>query len=96
MFWVDAQGHDAHVLAGAGSLADSGTPAIVEYWPYGLRRADGLDLFHELVADRCRRVIDVRASAWERKVVDVHPAELGQLEARYNGPVGYTDLILLT
>lgn len=96
VFWVDAQGHEGHILAGAASVTDSHTPVIIEYWPYGLRRAEGLDLFHQLVADRCRRVIDVRASAWERRVVDVQPAELDRLEARYNGPVGYTDLILLT
>jgi len=96
LFWVDAQGHEGHILSGAGSLTAAGTPMIVEYWPYGLRRAEGLTLLHDLVADRCRRVIDVRASAWERKIVDVHPTELSRLEGRYNGPVGYTDLILLT
>ena len=96
VFWVDAQGHEGHILAGADSVTDSGTPMIIEYWPYGLRRSEGLVLLQELVADRFTRVIDVRASAWERRVVDVHPRELHRLEARYNGPVGYTDLILLT
>lgn len=94
-FWVDAQGHEGHILAGAGSVTDSDVPVILEYWPYGLRRAQGLDLLHELVADRYRRVIDVRASVRERRVVYMPPDQLNRLESRYHGPVSYTDLILL-
>lgn len=95
MFWVDAQGYDGHILAGADSVMDSDVPMVIEYWPYGLRRAQGLDLLHEKVADRCRRVIDVRASVLERRVVDVAPDALCGLESRYCGRIGYTDLILL-
>ena len=95
VFWVDAQGHEAHILAGADSVMGSDVPMIIEYWPYGLRRAQGLDLLHQQVADRCRRVIDARASVSEGRVVDVAPDALSRLEDRYRGPGGYTDLILL-
>jgi FkbM family methyltransferase len=48
LVWMDTQGHEAHVLAGAACLA--GVPIVCEYWPYGLRRAGGLERFGELTA----------------------------------------------
>lgn len=40
---MDVQGHEAHVLAGAGRLLDACVPISFEFWPYGLRRSGGLD-----------------------------------------------------
>ena len=37
--WVDTQGHEAHVLAGATCLAEARVPAYIEYWPYALESA---------------------------------------------------------
>lgn len=50
LVWMDTQGHEAHVLGGAACLA--GVPIVCEYWPYGLRRAGGLERFDELTAAR--------------------------------------------
>ncbi len=36
--WMDTQGHEGHILAGARSLLESDVPVLIEYWPYGLRR----------------------------------------------------------
>ncbi len=94
-FWVDAQGHEGHILAGAKSVMSSDVPVIIEYWPYGLRRAQGIDLLYEHIASRCRRVIDARASVSEGRVVDVPPDALSRLETQYVGRGGYTDLILI-
>ncbi len=52
--WIDVQGHEAHVLAGASELLRAQIPIVSEYWPYGLRRANALDLFHELLLDAAR------------------------------------------
>lgn len=48
LLWIDAQGHEAQILSGAKRLWH--VPTVVELWPYGLRRAAGLDLFIDLVA----------------------------------------------
>lgn len=45
MVWMDVQGHEGHVLAGASTLLDSSIPVVAEFWPYGLRRSGGLNLF---------------------------------------------------
>lgn len=94
LVWMDTQGHEGHVLAGAETLLRSDIPVVVEYWPYGLRRADGLDLLHQLVAENYRQVIDVRASLAGHTVVAVRAADVGDLAHRFGGET-YTDLLLL-
>jgi FkbM family methyltransferase len=38
LLWMDVQGHDAHVLAGARSLLGR-VPVVMELWPYALERS---------------------------------------------------------
>ncbi len=98
LVWVDTQGHEGHVLSGAGRLLASDIPVLMEYWPNGLRRAGGLDTLHELVAEHYEYVIDV-SPAGDAPPRTLPAAELRSLEADYgwasNGDqeIG-TDLIL--
>ena len=92
LVWVDTQGHEGHVLAGASTLLGRGIPWVVEYWPYGLTRAGGLDLLHALVAEHFEVVVDVRASRERGSVVKVPTDRLAELGAGLG--TGYTDLIL--
>jgi FkbM family methyltransferase len=55
---VDTQGHEAHVLRSAPRIMAARIPMVIEYRPYGLVRADGQQMLHELIAailkgDRC-------------------------------------------
>jgi FkbM family methyltransferase len=59
LIWMDAQGHEGHILAGARRLLESEIPIMMEYWPYGLRRAGGLELLHRLVAEHYSEVLDI-------------------------------------
>lgn len=94
MVWMDVQGHEGHVLAGAASLLARDIPVAMEYWPYGLRRADGLGLLHHLVAGAYRSVVDIRASVTGAGRAELPAAELHTLATRYPGEA-YTDLLLL-
>lgn len=94
LVWIDTQGHEGQVLAGATLLTDTDIPIISEYWPYGLRRADGLDLFHEIVANNYRRVIDIRASEAAGSVVEIAASQIADLADRYPNET-YTDVLLL-
>lgn len=94
MVWMDVQGHEGHVLAGASSLLASDIPVAIEYWPYGLERAGGLDLIHELIAATYTTVVDVRASFDGRGPVELAATDLHTLAASNQGEV-YTDLLLL-
>ncbi len=93
LLWVDTQGHEGQVLAGAERLLSAGVPTCIEYWPYGLRRADGLELLHRTVAKHFGRVIDLRAAASggrdELEAADIERFAESYPEERY------TDLLLL-
>ena len=56
LVWMDAEGHEGHVLEGARRLVAAGMPVLTEYCPYTLSRAGGLDRFHALVAERYETV----------------------------------------
>jgi hypothetical protein len=97
LVWLDAQGHEAQILEGAASLLDAGVPIAIEYWPYGLRRAGGLERLHALIAERMEHVIDLNsAGAGGPRVLAAR--ELPELEARngWGGDAGRdaTDLLL--
>lgn len=50
--WVDVQGYEGYVFAGAKKLLSSGVPVVVEIWPYGLERAGmSKDEFCTIVGD---------------------------------------------
>lgn len=93
LVWMDTQGFEGHILAGAQTLLRQSIPAVCEYWPFGLRRSGGLDQFHSLVSTHYRRVIDLRASRLEGHGVELSAQDVGAIESRYSG-VAYTDLLL--
>ncbi|HYF27865.1 MAG TPA: FkbM family methyltransferase [Baekduia sp.] len=95
--WIDVQGHEGHVLAGARSLLRSQVPIVCEYWPGALREAEGLERFHELVATERAAFIDLgRPGSTARPT-----GELGALAREYESrrrrltAAPSTDLLLL-
>jgi FkbM family methyltransferase len=95
LVWMDAQGHEGHVLAGARRLVAADIPVLTEYWPYGLSRAGGLDRFHALVADGYGTVVDLRTGCEESSVA-FDAARVAELADRYSdGFASYSDLLLL-
>jgi len=49
LIFMDAQGFEGHILYGAKSLVDAGVPIVTEFWPYGLLRSDGLNMFYSIM-----------------------------------------------
>lgn len=94
LVWIDTQGHEGHVLAGAPRLLASPAPIVMEYWPYGLSRAAGLELLHQLIRDSGRRIIDLRETRRCGTLREVSRAELDALPKQYPDKQ-YTDLALL-
>lgn len=92
LVWIDAQGHEGRILAGAQQILHAPTAVVVEYWPYGLRRSSCLDLFHTLVAQHYSLVIDIgcEQAPVEHLAEDVH-----ELAAKYPAPTSFTDLLLI-
>lgn len=101
LVWVDTQGHEAHVLAGATETQRCRVPWVIEYWPYGLRRANGIDLLHSLIAENFSTIVDVRRSAATNTVVQYSAADIDPIVEWLPGGRNeeflhnYTDLLLL-
>ncbi len=80
--WVDTQGHEAHVLAGATCLAEARVPAYVEYWPYALERAGGLERLNDIIQGEWGEVADIGFGNADAKR---RPAgEIGAIAASYD------------
>jgi FkbM family methyltransferase len=39
VIWVDIQGHEGYMFAGARDILRRGPPVVCEFWPFGIRRA---------------------------------------------------------
>ena len=93
--WVDTQGHEAQVLAGAGCLAGARVPAYIEYWPYALKRAGGLDRLNGIIEEAWGEVADIgfgRADAGRRPASEIQAVAAGYDAA---DPHAATNLLLL-
>jgi FkbM family methyltransferase len=101
LLWIDTQGHEGHVLAGAGDLfrRERRPFVVIEFWPYGLERAEGRERVFRFLRD-CRAIHNLGVSGWERQPSTGAAA----LEAWYNqvlaregsGRREFTDLLCLT
>jgi FkbM family methyltransferase len=82
---LDAQGYEGHILAGGSSLL--ACPMLVEFWPYGLNRADGLRRFLSVLGTYSA-ILELRGEPRE-----ISPADL----ERMTGGLGVhsTDLLLV-
>jgi FkbM family methyltransferase len=95
LIWIDTQGYEGYVLAGAGSWLDARTPLVVEFWPDGMKRVNSFELmktaltnyegFYDLWRNPSRfRPIGDLDDLYE----ELHKAgELGEL--------GFTDLLVI-
>ena len=101
LVWIDVEGHEGHVIAGAGTLADRGLPMVVEFHPEGLDHHGDRDKIHE-VAERCyTHFLDVRRRDRDRTQPDFTLRPIDDLAAYADGlldpatPGYFTDLLLL-
>ena len=98
MLWVDVEGHEAQVLAGASELTGMGVPVLVEYHPESLQGRGDLDLFESIATDCYTHVVDIRRSGskpenWRRRPI----ADLAAITEALCDPsrTSFTDLLLL-
>lgn len=76
LLWMDTQGFEGFVLAGAARVLAARPPLVTEYWPYSLRRVGGYEAFHAAIAGYAR-FVDLDAPGADFAV--------GAFEARYAG-----------
>ena len=93
--WIDVQGHEGHVLAGAGQLLERGIPMVVEYWPAGLRESAGHQRFLRPARRRLRELRRPRPPANPPGGEVLPSTEIGALDRRLAGPDDHADLLLV-
>ncbi len=83
LVWIDTQGYEGHVLAGASGIMGrpaSARPAVVcEFWPYGLERAGGRDRLFSFLAG-CGAIHNLRDPHW----TNAPPLTLADVAALYD------------
>lgn len=94
LLWIDTQGHDARVLAGAARVSDAADACMVEYWPYGIERTSTVDDFEEVVSRRWPLFMDIedllKGDQQARSTAD-----LRSLRTKYPPDGSHTELLLL-
>lgn len=60
LLWMDIQGHEWYVLEGAESVIAHGVPMVIEFWPYGLQRANVTpDMFIQTLEKHFTHMVDI-------------------------------------
>lgn len=91
LLWIDAQGHEGQIVAGAKTLTAKPVPLLIEFWPYGLRRSGGLEELVNAISTTYSGFLDL-----DKDPPDVPrpAADIAQLVDEYWG-IARTDLLLI-
>jgi FkbM family methyltransferase len=95
LLWVDVQGHEGQVLAGASSVLAAGAGVVTELWPEGLEANGGTAAFLAAVQQHFAAFIDMRErdeadkNAYETRSVATIESFLREMTDHH------TDLLLL-
>lgn len=66
--WIDTQGHEAHVLAGMEDILEKKIPLQLEFWPFGLQQAGGLENLVQIVKKYYTHFVDVRMMSSDKSL----------------------------
>ena len=90
LIWMDVQGYEGWALTGAKKTLACTPPLVLEFWPYGMRRAGSFGPLQKSVAPY-KYFVDLSDPGATRLAIDDLPVLYNQIGE--NGD--YTDLILL-
>jgi FkbM family methyltransferase len=94
LVWIDAQGHEPEILAGARSVIDAGVPVVFEFLAKRLERNGGLRRLENLFREVDGKLIDL--SPGSGGTLEGCPLEsLQALADAYSASKRHTDLLLV-
>lgn len=92
LVWIDVQGYEGYVFAGAQDFLSSGIPTVSEIWPYGILRAGmSLDRFASVVSGIWSDYWIERRERFIRYPISVFDRYLEEL-----GTEGYFENVIFT
>jgi FkbM family methyltransferase len=65
LLWIDVEGHEGRVLAGARRLVERSIPLVLELNPKGLRRTGGSDVLADVLRRHYTHLLDLRTEGSE-------------------------------
>lgn len=94
LIWIDTQGYEGHVLAGARDTLRKRPPVVIEFWPSALSRANGYErLWGALLDSPHQHFMDLgRESPVEESLTR---ANLDALFADLQGDDTFTDILIV-
>jgi FkbM family methyltransferase len=92
LIWIDAEGHEGHILRGAEKILKAGIPVVAEFCPYTLRDAGGLEDFLCLTKKYFNFFLDLKGDSRESRLMPV--VKIDELLTKYT-EARFTDLLLL-
>ena len=90
LVWIDTQGFEGFVLAGAPRIRSSGTPIVTEFWPDGMKASSSWEQYASIVKD-ASYLQDLRTGVEYHRPTS---AVLETLSRTYAGIDVYTDLLM--
>ncbi len=92
LIWMDTQGYEGFILAGAPRTLARRVPLVVEYWPQGMQRTGGTAAVRAALLGY-RSYYDL--SQEQPQPVAISPATLDALWARIGDQGAHTDLLVV-
>jgi FkbM family methyltransferase len=93
LIWLDVEGYEGHVLAGACNVIKAGMPIVFEFSPGGLDRFDSYSLLRGLLlSGRYTKLFDLREGPGKQLTLDERTLDL--LYEELKGLDRLTDLLL--
>jgi FkbM family methyltransferase len=90
--WMDVEGHEGHVLAGAGHVLERGVPFVMEFCPRHFQRAGRLEDVEDAVRANYTHLLDLRKPWPEGTPPFIQAADIGAIADEY-GDTGFTDVL---
>jgi hypothetical protein len=88
--WIDTQGFEAFVLAGATRLLDLRIPLFLEFWPYMLRKNSSLETLINLLNENYQQFVNVSNRKREAQPLQ----ELHDLAKGLHGEGEHVDILV--
>jgi FkbM family methyltransferase len=92
LIWIDTQGYEGIVLQGAQRAVTSRIPMVVEFWPYGLKRANCFDALKAAMLNY-RSFYDL--SEKNPSLVEISAATVDALCFKLGDSGNWTDILLV-
>ena len=83
MVWIDAEGHEGHILEGGAGLLENGVAVVFEFHPAGLQERGDRNQIHAIAEDAYTHFVDVRRQEVGQPRFQLHPVSARGHNCRY-------------